>query len=94
MKLGYEQAKGPDGKVTKETDIARCAHCPVWLDKVPGRPPGVGMCLKCMRPVCAQCAIRGMAPGAECVPYELQLDLLEKGNFPKLRELGIDPRDV
>jgi hypothetical protein len=76
-----------DGPVM-ERDTITCAHCNtvVFLKR---DMSNAGFCVKCMKHLCGACADTG-----ECLPFEKQLELFERGITSKLLRDSVTSRIV
>lgn len=71
---GYAIWVDPD-RPTIERDTFTCCHCNSVVHVVPGQDPTLenGFCMKCMKHTCRACADK-----PDCVPYEKQMEALER----------------
>lgn len=56
-------------------DTVQCCHCNMHYQMITGSGIKRGFCLKCMKPTC------GRKFCDPCVPFEMKMDLAEKGKI-------------
>jgi hypothetical protein len=62
-----------DGKIIAEGQTITCAHCGIVWQVKPGSGRERGWCLRCGGPTCGSKACT-----ERCVPYERQMEIMER----------------
>ncbi len=81
---GGQASWSGEGVSTIACDSITCRHCNgvVFSFKSPTDPKALGgWCVKCAKPICAQCADRGT-----CTPWEAQMDAMERADRARTEE--------